>query len=231
MRVVVLLFASLPEIAGTRRLELDFEDGATLASVRSLLVDRWPQVARIPFVFARNRGYASEDTPLSEGDEIACVPAISGGDDSVDLDVPRTSFAFTDKSIDPRSLEHRVRRDHDGAIVTFHGVTRDHHDGRAVRGLAYEAYEPMAVEKALGILREAVMRHDVGRIHVVHRLGPVAIGEASIVVVVGAAHRGPSFEAARDVMDRIKRQVPIFKKETYEDRDHRWVGDLPDIES
>ncbi|MCA8971838.1 MAG: molybdenum cofactor biosynthesis protein MoaE [Planctomycetes bacterium] len=230
MRVVVLLFASLPEIAGTRRLELDLENGATLASVRALLIDRWPAVARIPFVFARNRAYAAEETPLSDGDEIACVPAISGGDDAADLDVPRTSFAFTSEGIDPRILEQRVRRDHDGAIVTFHGVTRDHHDGRAVRGLAYEAYEPMAIEKALEILDEVVQHHDVGRIHVVHRLGPVAIGEASIVVVVGSAHRGPSFDAARDVMDRIKREVPIFKKETYEDREHRWVGDLPHTE-
>ncbi len=232
MRIVVLLFASLPDIAGGRRFELEVPDGIVLADLRQSLAERWPAFARVPYVFAVNRSYANDETAISDGDEVACVPAISGGSGAPgDTNVPpeRVVLSLTRDRIDARAIEEAVRSDHDGALVTFHGVTRDHHGGRAVRELSYEAYDDMAIEVGRALLEEVVRDLEVGRLHVVHRLGRVSIGEASIVVVVAAAHRGPAFDAARLVMDRIKRELPIFKRETYEDDSHDWVGDLPQL--
>jgi molybdopterin synthase catalytic subunit len=144
--------------------------------------------------------------------------------------VQRFEFSFCDGPLDARSLEVRARRDEDGAVVTFVGVTRNHHDGRSVVGLAYEAYEAMAVARVLAILAEVGGGHDVGRILVEHRLGEVPIGEASIAVVVSAPHRGPAFDAVREVMDRIKREAPIFKKEFFGGgEDAEWVGEVPRV--
>ena len=233
MKIEVLLFASLHEIAGTKRLSLEVAEAATLASVRAELAARWPALGQIPYVFARNRDYARDDELLVDGDEIACVPAISGGEELGDRgpQVARCAFEFSQQQLDPRPLEERVRQDLDGAIVTFHGVTRDHHEGRAVARLAYEAYEPMAIEKGLALLEEIAASQEISRMHVVHRLGEVPIGEASILVVVASAHRGPAFEAARQAMDRIKGEVPIFKKEFFADSEGtHWVGDLPELD-
>lgn len=138
-------------------------------------------------------------------------------------------FAFSTEPLDPRQLEASARRDEDGAIVTFLGVTRNHHDGRRVQRLAYEAYEAMAQGKARAILEEVARAHDLGKILVRHRLGAVPIGEASIVVVVSAPHREAAFAAAKTVMDRIKREVPIFKKEFFDGEGSSWVGDLPQV--
>src|SRR5690606_32527995 len=131
--------------------------------------------------------------------------------------------------LDPRALEAECRSDVDGAVVTFAGVTRDHNDGRAVRGLSYEAYAEMAQQVMDGILRELTAGDGIGRVRVAHRLGDVPIGEASVVVVVAAPHRAPAFDACRRIMDRLKAEVPIFKKEWFADPagGSRWVGELP----
>jgi len=222
MRCQVLLFASLREITGKDTIELDLEPGAVVGDVRRRIVDSWPDAAKVPFVFAVNREYAADDHVLADGDEVALVPPISGGADE------QFGFEFVHGALDPRELEQRALSDEDGALVTFTGATRRTHEGRVVRSLAYEAFEPMARQKVLSILTEAASGREIGRILVQHRLGDVPLGEASILVVVAAPHRGPAFEAAREIMDRIKREVPIFKKEFYEDdEDPRWLGELP----
>ncbi|HEY6866221.1 MAG TPA: molybdenum cofactor biosynthesis protein MoaE [Candidatus Eisenbacteria bacterium] len=114
-----------------------------------------------------------------------------------------------------------------GAIVLFLGTTRDHHEGHRVVRLAYEAYEPMARE-ALGRFETgAVARHGVARCHIVHRLGEVPAGEASVAVIVSAEHRGPAFECCRWAMDEVKRGAPIWKKEFFEGGDAAWVEGTP----
>ena len=110
-----------------------------------------------------------------------------------------------------------------GAIVVFLGTTRDHHDGRRVTGLAYEAYEPMALAALEGFEREAVERFAIAACRIVHRLGPVPLAEASVVVVTAAAHRAAAYDASRWAMDELKRRVPIWKRETYADGDAAWV--------
>jgi molybdopterin synthase catalytic subunit len=114
-----------------------------------------------------------------------------------------------------------------GAIALFLGTTRDHHGGRRVVRLAYEAYEPMARAALERIEAEALHRHAVARCHIVHRLGEVPPGEASVAVVVTAAHRAPAFEACRWAMDEVKSTAPIWKKEHYESGDADWVEGTP----
>ena len=122
---------------------------------------------------------------------------------------------LTTAPLDARALEAAVTDPTAGAVVTFAGVVRNHHQGRAVDHLEYEAFEPMAVAQLKTILAEATERWELGRTAVAHRLGRLEIGDAAVVVVVAAAHRGPAFEACRYIMDRIKDDVPIWKHETW----------------
>src|SRR5262245_35865260 len=110
-----------------------------------------------------------------------------------------------------------------GAVALFLGATRDHHQGREVVRLCYEAYEPMALEALSSLERETVARFPVVLCRIVHRLGEVPLAEASVAVVVAAGHRGPAFEACRWAMDELKRTVPIWKKESYAGGGEGWV--------
>jgi molybdopterin synthase catalytic subunit len=174
--------------------------------------------------YAVNQAYVRPEHVLQDGDEVALIPPISGGSG----DEPRCAFSLSEAALDPRELERQARTDRDGALATFVGTTRDHNDGLAVRALCYEAY-PEMVEKVMArLFAAACERFDVSRIRVAHRLGEVPIGEASVVVVVSAAHRGPAFEACRFVIDRLKEEAPIWKRELLADGNgERWVGELP----
>jgi len=129
--------------------------------------------------------------------------------------------------IDVAALIERASRPDCGALAVFLGTTRDHHQGRAVTSLAYEAYEPMARAALEGLEREAARRFDVAACHIVHRLGSVPPRAASVAVVVAAAHRGAAFDACRWAMDELKRGVPIWKKERYGDGEEDWVQGVP----
>lgn len=233
MKVTVRCFASVRELLGAERLEVEVPDGTTVEGLKAILAERAPALSRLPLAQAVNRGYAAPDRALADGDEVAFIPPISGGSDRADPgeDPPRVAFELVDGPLDARALEAACRTDGDGAVVTFAGVTRDHNDGQAVRGLCYEAYEEMARPVMERILAEALAAHEVGRIRVAHRLGEVPVGEASVLVVVAAAHRGPAFDACRAVMDRLKAEVPIFKKEWLDGPGGgaRWVGELPRV--
>jgi molybdopterin synthase catalytic subunit len=134
---------------------------------------------------------------------------------------------LTREPIDSERLTRDARRADCGAVVVFHGTTRDHHQGRRVTGLHYEAYEPMARAALESIERGALARHEVAWCRIVHRLGAVPISEASVVVVVAAAHRAPAFEACRWAMDELKRRVPIWKRESFADGSNEWVEGTP----
>jgi molybdopterin synthase catalytic subunit len=131
---------------------------------------------------------------------------------------------LTGDPLDIDALERAVDDPATGAVVTFVGRVRNHHRDRAVGHLEYEAYEPMAIERIEAILDEAQGRWPVGPLAVAHRLGRLDIGDAAVAVVVAAAHRGEAFEACRYIMDRIKDDVPIWKRETWADGATEWVG-------
>ncbi|MGI8944927.1 MAG: molybdenum cofactor biosynthesis protein [Thermoleophilaceae bacterium] len=206
MEVTVRLFAMLRERAGARELALELPDGA---SVRDAL-DRLGDLADgLPLVMAVNREYAPEDQLLSAGDELALIPPVSGGAD------PHVAVTAEPLSLD--ALVARVRDPRAGAVVTFQGVTRD------VDRLEYEAYAEMAAEAMAAIAREAVERHGLCAAAVEHRVGAVPLSEPSVCVAASAPHRGEAFAAAREIIDRVKAQAPIWKKEV-DGGGERWVG-------
>lgn len=224
VRITIRCFASAREALGTDVLALELPAAITLAALRQRLAERAPALARLPLAFAVNRDYARPETLLRDGDEVALIPPISGGAGRADL----YRFEFCRGPIDAAALAAECRTDQDGAVVTFAGVTRDHHDGAAVASLSYEAYEEMAQKVVCALFETAIKRFPITRARIVHRLGEVPVGEASIVVVVSSAHRGPAFDACRFLMDRLKNEAPIFKRERLaEGGGSRWVGELP----
>ena len=132
--------------------------------------------------------------------------------------------ALTHRGIDVAHLPAEASRPDCGAINVFLGTTRDHHDGRSVLRLAYEAYEPMAQIALEKLEADATEKFEIESCLVVHRLGDVPIGEASVAVIVASAHRAAAFDASRWVMDELKRTVPIWKKEFFSEGDDSWVS-------
>ncbi|HVG22607.1 MAG TPA: molybdenum cofactor biosynthesis protein MoaE [Thermoanaerobaculia bacterium] len=130
---------------------------------------------------------------------------------------------LTDDPIDPRALVERVLRPSDGAYVLFEGVVRNHHHGKAVESIFYDAYRPMAEKELDAIVRDLQSRYPDVALAVVHRLGLLVVGEASIAIVAASPHRAEAFEACRTMIDRIKETVPIWKKERGPDGEE-WVG-------
>lgn len=226
MKVQIRAFAGVRELLGADVLELDLPAGTTVAALKEHLSARHPDLRKLRFTSAVNRDYADATRVLQEGDEVAFIPPISGGSGVPEL----FRFEFVEGPLDPRRLEAEVRTDRDGAVVTFAGVTRDHNEGQAVTDLRYEAYAEMARKVMLEIFEQAARRFRIGRARVAHRLGPVPVGEASVLVVVAAEHRGPAFDACRFLMDRLKAEVPIFKQERLAGpaADQRWIGELPE---
>lgn len=135
---------------------------------------------------------------------------------------------ITSDPIDPGDIMSRVRSDADGAIVLFCGVVRDHDAGRPVVGLRYEAHEAMAREKLEQISADVASRFEIGDIAVVHRVGYLSVGEVSVAIAVAAPHRDAAYKASREVIERLKREVPIWKRERYADGDEAWLdGQVP----
>ncbi|MBZ0136686.1 MAG: molybdenum cofactor biosynthesis protein MoaE [Planctomycetes bacterium] len=130
---------------------------------------------------------------------------------------------LTTDPIDSDALLREIARDQDGARLLFVGVVRNHHQGREVLRIDYEAYEPMALKELQKITREIAARHGLERVLVVHRFGRHEIGDASIAVVIGSPHRAPGFTAVQEIMDRVKSDVPIWKKEFFADGTVEWV--------
>jgi molybdopterin converting factor subunit 1 len=218
MVLQVRLFAVLRERAGRGGLEIEVGEGATVAeALRALAAESEPlgeALEAMPVVMAVNRSYVSEDATLSPGDELALIPPVSGGAS------PRPHVRVTTEPLSADRLNQLVATPHTGAIVTFQGTTRD------VERLDYEAYEPMAEEKIAAILADVRDRHEIEGAAAEHRTGPVPRGEPSVVVAVAAAHRGPAFAAAREAIDRIKAEAPIWKREVEGER-AEWVEGTP----
>jgi molybdopterin synthase catalytic subunit len=216
MVLQVRLFAVLRERAGCDHLEIEVADGATVAeALRALCAASEPlaeALEAMPVVMAVNRSYAGEEATLAAGDELALIPPVSGGGE------PHVRVTADPLSAD--RLNRLVATPRTGATVTFQGTTRD------VESLDYEAYEPMAAERMGAILTDALARHEIEGAAAEHRTGTVPRGEPSVVVAIAAAHRGPAFAAAREAIDRIKAEAPIWKREIEGNR-AEWVDGIP----
>ena len=222
VRVKVLFFGQLKDIAGCPEDVLEVPEGSTVASVFKLYRERFPRMDALAqsIVPARNQQFAELSAKLAENDEIAFLPPVSGGANVYthqSSDAAGHFFALTRTPIDSAELRRRVLRGSDGAVVTFEGVVRDNTKGRPTKHLEYECYEPMAIRVMQQIGADITRAYAIDRIAMVHRLGRMEIGEASVAIVVSAPHRKPAFEAALEGIDRLKRLVPIWKKEFFAD--------------
>jgi MoaE-MoaD fusion protein len=209
VKVAVRLFAGLRERAGTRQRDLELPTGSVVGDV-------WPALGlgdEPPgLVFAVNREYAEPADPLSDGDEVAVIPPVSGG-----------AFRLSDE---PLSLDEAVREvvsDEAGAIATFVGTTRATSRGREVVRLEYEAYEGMAEAEMERIAAQLRERYELVAVAIHHRVGVVEVGGTSVVIAVSAAHRGDALAACRDAIDTLKVSVPLWKKEVYVGGEE-WIG-------
>lgn len=222
VRVKVLFFGVLKDVVGTGQEELDLAEPARVGDVVESYARRFPRIREMSssIVPARNREFARLSEEVREGDEIALLPPVSGGAGPythVIEDPAGHIFALTREPIETTELARRLHRDEDGAVVEFRGIVRNNSRGRETRMLDYECYEPMAVEMMARIGRAIAAERRIGRIAMVHRLGRVEIGETSVAIIVTAPHREAAFAAALEAINRLKLQVPIWKKEHFAD--------------
>lgn len=237
VRVQVLFFGLLRDLMGKSQESLDLGEPSTggfqLRHVFAHYVAREPRLAGLAasIVLARNQSFETPECAISEGDEIAFLPPVSGGSGPYSHSIQDPEghfFALTRERIDTEALKRQLLLNHDGAMVDFEGVVRDNTKGRMTHFLDYECYEAMAIKLMAQIGREIASQHAISRIALVHRLGRLEIGEASVVVIATSPHRGPAFAAALDGINRLKKTVPIWKKEYFADGEV-WVdGDWDD---
>ena len=213
----------LRDITGCAEDRLELPGPEPLAAIFDRYAREFPRLLQVSssIVFARNQQFSHRSTTVNDGDEIAFLPPVSGGSGrythQIDDQPHGHFFALTRQPIDSSQIAHQILRGEDGAVVNFEGVVRNNTKGRPTNFLDYECYEPMAIKTMAEIGREIAENNPIGRIAMVHRLGRMEIGEASVVIVVTAPHRKPAFEAALQGIDRLKRLVPIWKKEHFAD--------------
>ena len=223
MRVRVRLFARYREATGQERLELDLPDDGTVETAWAAVVDRHPALSEYrPFtLFAVGHDYVEPDQRLRPGDELCLFPPVSGGRGA---EPTLDTFRVVDGPLSPDAIAADVDDPGAGGIAIFSGVVRNQTGGRPVKFLEYEAHAPMA-EAKMREIGDAIRARWPGirRIAMLHRLGRLEIGESSVLIAVSAAHRGEAFAACQFAIDTLKRTVPVWKKEHFEDGEV-WVG-------
>ena len=213
-------FAGLRELIGVREFTVHLPDGATALDLKRHVEDEHPRLRnRMGAVrVAASLDFLKDDEPLPPGAELALIPPVSGGapghDDTIRIVEDRLSL---DAALSA------VRGPDAGAVVTFIGTVRARSRGRDVVHLDYEVFQEMALERLHRIAREARLSSGALRIAVLHRTGRVPVGDDSVVIAVAAAHRDEGFKACRLVIEALKADVPIWKKEVYEEGES-WVG-------
>ena len=225
MNIEVLLFARLRELVGHDRVVVRRQELLTVRDVWDGLRAEYPQVEGFgkSLVVSVNQEFAGWDTAVREGDELAFFPPVSGGEE----DSSSHLIQMVRSPIQIERLINQLQQPEDGAVVVFDGIVRNHSQGRKTLYLEYEGYEPMALKKMKEIEESARNRWPVNRIGIVHRLGRLEIGEASVVIVVTSAHRKAAFEACQHVIDTLKKTVPIWKKEFFADGEVWVEGEVP----
>jgi molybdopterin converting factor subunit 1 len=211
MRVRVLFFGVLKDLAGKSGEWIELREGAAVRDVLAHYMAEAPGIreALASVAVAVNQEYAGLETMLKSDDEVALLPPVSGGSG-------KAASIIRDR-IDTQAVLNRMKRGEDGAAVVFEGVVRNQTRGRRTLYLDYEAYEEMALREMENLAEQALKQFQVRDVAVVHRLGRLEIGETSVLIVVASAHRGAAFDACRWLIDTLKRSVPIWKKEYFED--------------
>jgi MoaE-MoaD fusion protein len=225
MRVRVLFFGILKDITGKSSDTINLHEGASL---RELTAEYGAQIPRLKqslssVAIAVNQQYAGLDTKLKEDDEVALLPPVSGGGPEIVSEAAQKTAksmrhaVIVRAPIDTQHVLFGLKRGEDGAAIVFEGVVRNETRGRKTLYLDYEAYEEMALQQMESLAAQALRQFQIRDIAVIHRLGRLEIGETSVLIAVVAAHRAAAFDACRWLIDTLKRTVPIWKKEYFED--------------
>ena len=217
VRVLVLFFGGARDAVGSNQIEIALDAPATVASAFRSLVEKFSGLERFgrSLLFAVNQEYATPETVIEEGDELAVFPPVSGG-------AGHDFFELTTDPIDVGQVARRIVLPECGATVTLDGYAREWTKGKQTLYLVYEAYDSMALSEMERLGVEAHKQFDIAHIGIVHRTGRLEIGETSVVIAVSAPHRKAAFQACEWAIRELKRTVPIWKKEVYADGEE-WV--------
>jgi molybdopterin synthase catalytic subunit len=222
MKIRLLAFASAGDALGATETEIEVPDGSRISDLRALLdhdhpamIPLWPRLA-----VAMDGRIVPPDTLLEAGVEVALLPPVSGGADD-------PHGELTDGPIDIQKVAATVSGPSRGAVVVFLGMVRDHHAGRSVAKLTYSAYRPMALEGLRRIAADLEAAQEDLRVAIVHRLGEVPVGEPSVVIAISSPHRAAAYDASRTALERLKAEIPIWKREHYADGEATWREEEP----
>ncbi|HPG25892.1 MAG: molybdenum cofactor biosynthesis protein MoaE [Spirochaetaceae bacterium] len=228
IKITLKLFGSLREAAGDSTLRLELDEGARVCDLREQLAARLPLVQKLGDRLAAsvNLEIADPDDVLEDGDEVAFLPPVAGGDGAAtgSAESGARRCTISDAPLDEAEVAARVEGPDAGGVVSFVGRVRDHARGHSIEHLEYEAYPEMAEREMEKIADEAGARWPGTRVAIAHRVGHLAIGDAAVVVVAASAHRAEAFEACRFAIDTLKVRVPIWKREVATDGAY-WVDD------
>ncbi len=221
MRVRVLFFGMLKEMLGKSAETIDLPEGACVADILKQYGSQIPCLKAVlpSLALAVNQQYAGPDTKLKSDDEVAMLPPVSGGRGSPTQSEPagRRCVSIIRNPINTQQALTAIKRPEDGAAVVFEGVVRNQTRDRKTLYLDYEAYEEMALQQMESLAAKALGQFQIRDVALIHRLGRLEIGEISVLIVVASAHRAAAFDACRWLIDTLKRTVPIWKKEYFED--------------
>ena len=211
MQVRVLFFGMLKELVGRQEDTIHLPDQSTLGDLLTHYEKNFPSLKNIlaSLAMSVNEEYAGPDVRLNNKDEVALLPPVSGGAGS--------RCVIVREKIDTEKIVDEIKQPEDGAVVVFDGVVRNNTRGRRTLYLDYEAYETMALKQMHSLVEQALADFKVRDAVIIHRLGKLEIGETSVLIVVASAHRAAAFDACRWLIDTLKRTVPIWKKEYFED--------------
>jgi molybdopterin synthase catalytic subunit len=220
----VLFFGILRDVLGCSSDDVSLPDAATLRDLLTRYESRFPRLKQLAptLAMAVNHEYSNVSAALHDGDEVALLPPVSGGATvaregrAVGL-ASNQNCLLTRGPLDSKALAQELQRPEDGAVVVFEGVVRNHTRDRRTLFLDYEAYEAMAISQMELLVAQAKQKFAIRDAAIHHRLGRLEIGEPSVVIVVTSAHRAAAFDACRWLIDTLKRTVPIWKKEHFED--------------
>ncbi len=226
MKIDVKLFAAIAERAGSSTATVEIADSlsrVTLADVKAALVEQIPSLDHLldHCFFACGDDYATLQTEIKQGDAIAVIPPVSGGEQDV---LDEDSVRIVRDPLSPEEMYRFVVRRSAGAVVVFAGTVREFTKGRQTNYLQYEAYDKMALRHMRDIVLDSEQKFAGAKVAIWHRVGTLQLEEISVLIGVSTAHRKDAFRAAEEAITTLKRMVPIWKKEFYADGEVEWVG-------
>jgi molybdopterin synthase catalytic subunit/molybdopterin converting factor small subunit len=229
MQVRVLFFGQLKDIVGRAEDATELSEGALVEDLFARYGQRYPDLARFrgSVVASVNEAFADWRSPLAAGDEVAFLPPVSGGSDATGVERQRQFVELVRHPIRVAELVAELKSPEDGAVAVFEGIARNHSGGRKTLYLEYEAYESMALAKLRELAAAMRSQFAVDCVALVHRLGRLDIGQTSVFIGVSAAHRRAALDACRFGIDTLKKTVPIWKKEYFEDGAMWAEGEVP----